>query len=126
MIALFPPGRSRDPTSGGLGSGTILILDSIEWAGPEMASQPTQQALSADQAPFVRIRGWAGGRGSWRIHLAWIGSILAISALLTCVYSTLRQRRSPGADELWTQAQADLRGRRFEQAEESVARLARL
>ncbi|HZW33147.1 MAG TPA: hypothetical protein VFF52_20695 [Isosphaeraceae bacterium] len=50
---------------------------------------------------------------------------MAGSALLGWGYSAW-SRRSPGADDLWAQAEADLRGGRFERVEEAVARLADL
>jgi len=54
-----------------------------------------------------------------------VGWILAGSTLVGWGYSAMR-RKSPGADDLWAQAQADLQGGRFERVEAAVTRLTRL
>ena len=90
-----------------------------------MVSQPTQKISSAHREQSGRTRGPALGSRPRRIRLALIGLIVAGSALLGWGYSVLRPT-SPGADEVWAQAEADLHARRFERVEAAVARLARL
>ena len=90
-----------------------------------MASQPAQKTLNARLPQTAGVPEPARDHRTRRIRLTVLGLTLAIAALGTWAYRSIR-RESSSPDALWEQAQEDLHAGRFDRVERAVARLARL